>query len=53
MVRNPYFRSWSPQDRPPASPDRIQVSARRFGKGARGRAQVAEQVTEIRRGPPT
>ena len=50
MVRNPYFRSWSPQDRPAGFAERIQVSARRFGKGARGRAQVAEQVTEIRRG---
>ncbi|MET0911151.1 MAG: ABC transporter substrate-binding protein, partial [Ilumatobacteraceae bacterium] len=50
LVRNPQFRSRSLQDRPPGFADRIEVSARRFGKGAHGRAQIAKQVAEIRRG---
>jgi YVTN family beta-propeller protein len=50
LVRNPHFRSWSTQNRPAGFADRIEVSARRFGKGVRSQAKVRAQVAEVQRG---
>jgi YVTN family beta-propeller protein len=43
LVRNPHFRSWSPQARPPGFADRIEISARR-------ERSIEAQVADVRRG---
>jgi ABC-type transport system substrate-binding protein len=43
LVRNPHFRSWSPQARPAGFADRIEVSVR-------GQRDVGAQVDEVQRG---
>jgi peptide/nickel transport system substrate-binding protein len=43
LVRNPHFRSWSPQSRPAGFADRIEVSVR-------GKPDVRAQIAEVQRG---
>jgi YVTN family beta-propeller protein len=51
LVRNPHFRSWSPQDRPVGFADRIEVAVRGFVKGVRvDTAKVGAQVAAVERG---
>jgi ABC-type transport system substrate-binding protein/DNA-binding SARP family transcriptional activator len=51
LVRNPHFRSWSPQDRPVGFAERIEVAVRGNGKGTRvDRAKVAAQVAAVEQG---